>query len=398
MRSHVDKIAQCNFYSGPTVTDVVRAVIEDIYNKGKKNDSRNGEVRYLTDVTMEFTNPLARHLNIKGRKSNIFQLIAETFWVCAGEEKLSPYLVHFLPRAPQYSDDGETWHDAYGPRLLGNATVSNQLQNALELLKSSPVERRAYCSIYDPARDTTIARAEAGVTNPKAIPCNLGLIFWIEYDELKMKVWQRSGDMFFGAGSINPFEFSFIHELMYTALLETYPTLKMGTYRHNVINAHLYTGMEVINKQLENIVVNGSDFSWESGLDNATVSVDSIPLVEDNPFTNWDDIKVYFMLLVRAITSLITEPVGSNANTLETLKQHAISVDTKQEHAVFGTDYSNMLKNYASAVMANVLAENGWKVSWVVSRHNNMMVTNSFETAIRDSSFRKFTFTISDER
>lgn len=239
-----------NSISAEDVSTCVAQTIRQCYDRGVTTKTSKGETRCLFDFTMEIKNPRLRHLNIQGRTSNIFQLIGETLWVLAGKDNIKPYLTTFVPRAPQYSNDGETWHDAYGPRLFG---VNRQLQSALELLEGDINTRQAYVSITDPNLDSQARLAEAGVPN-SARPCNNGIYFWVENNQLMMKTVQRSGDLIFGAGSINLFEFTVIHELMYIFLKRTYPELKLGTYRHNTINLHLYMGDEKIADQVKAIV------------------------------------------------------------------------------------------------------------------------------------------------
>jgi thymidylate synthase len=226
--------------SGSTVSDVVLQAFNKIINEGHYRPSRNGGCTSIFDVTFEVKNPRSRHLHLQGRKSNIFALIAETFWVMAGSDRLYPYLTFFLPRAPQYSDDGVTWSGAYGPRMYDY----NHLASIPDLFRrDSQYTRRAYVPIHDPAKDSTQAietRFGAGELG-KDRPCNLGINFYVQGEnEFTSKVIQRSGDIIFGTGSINPFEFSFLHELMYNEIKKDYPDLKLGPYRWHVTNAHLY--------------------------------------------------------------------------------------------------------------------------------------------------------------
>lgn len=226
--------------SGSTVSETVYNMYYTILTKGHYRPSRNGGCTSIFDATFEVRNPRSRHLSLQGRKSNIFALIAETFWVMAGDDKLYPYLTFFLPRAPQYSDDGETWSGAYGPRLYDN----NQLASIPDLFRrDSLYTRRAWAAIHDPNKDSTEAlekRFGAGELG-KDRPCNLGINFYVVGDnQFVTKVIQRSGDSIFGTGSINPFEFSFLHELMFNEVKKDYPELELGPYRWHVTNCHLY--------------------------------------------------------------------------------------------------------------------------------------------------------------
>jgi len=54
-----------------------------------------------------------------------------------------------------------------------------------------------------------------------------------------MKVQMRSNDIFYGLTFDAPF-FSVVHQHMRLWLLETYPTLELGTYYHCADNIHFY--------------------------------------------------------------------------------------------------------------------------------------------------------------
>ena len=135
---------------GKTVSQAVAESFEAILNDGHHQESRNGGATALYNVNLVVTNPRCRHLNLNGRTSNIFQLIAETFWVMAGANAVRPYLEFFLPRAANYSDDGETWHGAYGSRLY----KYNQIDDAVKLLAADKFSRRAVIQIAMPELDS----------------------------------------------------------------------------------------------------------------------------------------------------------------------------------------------------------------------------------------------------
>lgn len=140
--------------SGNTVSQVVLEAFNTIIHYGHYRPSRNGGCTSIFDTTFEVKNPRSRHLHLQGRKSNIFALIAETFWVMAGDDRVDPYLSFFLPRAPQYSDDGETWSGAYGPRFYDE----NQIVSIPDLFRrDSLYTRRAYVAIHDLHKDSTKA-------------------------------------------------------------------------------------------------------------------------------------------------------------------------------------------------------------------------------------------------
>lgn len=224
-------------FDGPSVDNIVHQAITKILKDGRENSSRNGDVKFITDAEFILRDPRQRHLNLKGRTSNIFQLIAETLWVVAGKDELYPYLVHFLPRAPLYSDDGRTWRGAYGKRIYKHG----QLQAVVDaFVKDGLDTRRATVAIHNPVIDAPMY-INGGTRDT---PCNLIMSFYIDDDgDFSARTIQRSGDVIFGAGSINLFEFSFIQEMMHNIISQAmgakFPDL--GSYRHSTINLHLYS-------------------------------------------------------------------------------------------------------------------------------------------------------------
>lgn len=213
-----------------------------ILNSGRISKNRNsqtlGDIFVEYDVNCVLTNSRNRHLDLNGRKSNIFALIGESLWVLAGRNDIE-YLSKFLPRAKDYSDDGKTWYASYGERMYSNG----QLENILHHFKNDGVyTRRATLSIYDQEKDTARGLMKyLGTTKNLDTPCNQWLNFYVTNNNyLNMKVVQRSGDAIWGAMSINLTEFSILHEIVFNIVNEMYPEVKLGSYNHNVTNLHIY--------------------------------------------------------------------------------------------------------------------------------------------------------------
>lgn len=241
------------------ITDLSTNAIAHLKRVGLHYKSDKGDVVMHPRMELILTNPYQRSLNIKGRKSNIFQLIAETLWIVSGSDRVTGYLSEFLPRAVNYSDDGTTWRGGYGPRLFP------QLNELSKMISDSPMTRQAYISIFDSERDLPSGlKKHYGLDSTKDVPCNVGMNFWVmpEANTLNLEVIQRSGDIFWGTGSINLFEFSFILELILVdvnwqnkALMQ--PELEMGSYCQRVTNLHYYPNN--IGGQVEDIV----DYHYE---------------------------------------------------------------------------------------------------------------------------------------
>ena len=69
--------------------------------------------------------------------------------------------------------------------------------------------------------------------------CTYSINFRIRQDTLNMTVRMRSQDAMYGMGNDAP-SFSFVHEMMFNALKEFYPSLKYGQYYHSADSFHVY--------------------------------------------------------------------------------------------------------------------------------------------------------------
>jgi thymidylate synthase len=217
---------------------------------------RGNETKELTNVTLTIKNPAERCFILPKRNDNIFHKIAETLWVLAGRNDME-FLVRYLPRAVDFSDDGRTWRAAYGARLRNWGHAHNEVPDFLEvdqvkqcasLLHDDPQTRRAVMSLWDPASD---------YGDYKDIPCNNWIHWLIRHSDfvvksstqnkytsqtiesrmaLRMNVAQRSSDILWGFSGINTFEWSVLHMMM-----AYWAGVDMGPLTYFISSFHLYS-------------------------------------------------------------------------------------------------------------------------------------------------------------
>lgn len=225
------------FASGRDINELTRNCYKLLASDAISIPSRNGDCRSLYEFTYRLTDPLKRHLSLAGRKSNIFQLIGETIWVLSGSGKVTGYLETLMPRAPQYSDDGQVWRAAYGPRLF----QYNQLQDVVTFFeRDGKMTRRAVVSIFFPEYDTFTQLEKDGLSDSKDFSCNNLMYFYVTPDDrFHLKVTNRSNDSVFGQG-INITEFSVIQELIFLKVKQIHPELTIGDLTISSNNYHAY--------------------------------------------------------------------------------------------------------------------------------------------------------------
>jgi hypothetical protein len=209
--------------------NVQQALPEALYQLnriGLRRDSRNGPVIMFPEpVTTVYDRPQERVLFWAQRDANPFFHLMESLWMLAGRNDVE-WIARYLPSMAQYSDDGKTFHGAYGYRW--RRAFGEQLDKIAGALAHNRDDRRQVLSMWD-------ANIDLGRTG-KDIPCNLQVIFQITPGgDLDMMVTNRSNDLVWGAYGANAVHFSYLHE--YMALRIGRP---VGKYRQVSANLHVY--------------------------------------------------------------------------------------------------------------------------------------------------------------
>lgn len=210
------------------INEVSGWLLSDLLGHGEEVSSRSGKIKEILNVRLSHGEPRDRIIRFSGRKEDIFHQIAETLWVLGGSKDLR-YLTPFLPKAPQFSDDGgRTWRSGYGPRMRDWGGQVDQVRKVLKRIRDKPTTRRAFISLVDPKVDQTPGQDVA---------CNQVLSFILRGEEPKLHLTTqcRSNDCVWGFQGINFFEFTFLQELLASIL-----GVEVGRFIHNATSFHLY--------------------------------------------------------------------------------------------------------------------------------------------------------------
>lgn len=161
----------------------------------------------------EYTDPRRNVLFDPVRDANPFFHYIEAMWIIVGRNDVRT-LGHLLPRMRDFSDDGETFHGAYGHRLrnwptpeAGEYGIRDQIEDAITLLRDKPTTRQVVLSIWDPARDLG--------AKTKDMPCNDLIMLKVRKGRLNITVNNRSNDAILGCYGANAVQFSMLQ--MYLA-------------------------------------------------------------------------------------------------------------------------------------------------------------------------------------
>ncbi len=215
-----------------------------ILEHGKLRESRNGPVFVMDGpFTTVYTNPLERVMFWPERDANPYFHFMEGLWMLAGRCDVE-WISRFNSNITSYSDDGATFHGAYGYRWR-QYFGQDQLFKIAEMLKENPDDRRAVLQMWD-------VESDLGKTG-KDFPCNLMICFRISINGfLDMTVYNRSNDAIWGAWGANAVHMSMLQELM-----ASWIGVPIGRYWQVANNFHLYKNL--LDKKPELLEVGGDD-------------------------------------------------------------------------------------------------------------------------------------------
>lgn len=209
------------------VNQALRVALEDLSRFGIRRDSRNGPVLVFPEpVTTVYEKPLERVLFWSERDANPFFHLYEALWMLAGRnDVVGP--ARYAKQMVNYSDDGKTFHGAYGYRWK-QWFGFDQLSSIAESLKKNSDDRRQILQMWDP-------KSDLGCTG-KDFPCNVSATFQINTNgALDLCVFNRSNDIVWGCYGANAVHFSFLLEYM-----AKWIGVPVGRYSQISINWHGY--------------------------------------------------------------------------------------------------------------------------------------------------------------
>jgi thymidylate synthase len=224
---------------GRNVHEIFPEALRMLEKQGVKRNSRNGPVTmFPTPVTTVYHNPTERVMYHPARDANPFFHLAESLWMLGGRNDVD-FVSRYVPRMKDYSDDGVTFHGAYGKRWRGHFPMDgnrynrvfgyrDQLDSIIKDLSVNKDDRRCVLSMWD----ATVDLGRDG----KDFPCNTQATFQVGCDgRLNMMVTNRSNDIIWGAYGANAVQFSMLLEFMARCI-----EVPVGTYYQVSANFHAY--------------------------------------------------------------------------------------------------------------------------------------------------------------
>jgi hypothetical protein len=269
---------------------------------GVEEASRNGSVIVAPGpVTTVYTHPQERVLFSPLRDANPFFHLMEALWMMAGRNDVQ-WPVQFNSKFGQFSDDGATFHGAYGFRWR-HWFGYDQLDIIVKELRKNPTSRRCVLAMWDAsewhykpeghnAEGSNIeGDLHTAVNNGKDVPCNTHAYLDVRGGRLNITVCCRSNDALWGAYGANAVHFSVLQEVMAAAV-----GVPVGVYTQVSNNFHAYT--DVFNREkLWQLVEDGRkhDLYTAPVFHKLIPSRSTIPLVNTTSDVWFDDLRHFIL-------------------------------------------------------------------------------------------------------
>lgn len=155
--------------------NTLRHLVQD----GKLAEPRNKKCRELLgwQTVVDMNMPV---MSIAARKLSYKFMAAEAAWILSGDNRVSTIKKH-APRITEFSDDGLTFHGAYGPKVI------DQIPYVAHALSQDRESRQAVINIW---RERPVPT--------KDVPCTVSLQFMIRDNRLHCFDTMRSSDIWLG--------------------------------------------------------------------------------------------------------------------------------------------------------------------------------------------------------
>jgi thymidylate synthase len=226
------------------VNDALYGALEKLKEYGYERDSRNGKVlMFEGPVTTLYDMPRERVLFDENRDANPYFHFMESLWMIAGRNDVK-WISQFNSNIKNYSDDGKTFHGAYGYRWRKHFNTGvqhdsqvpwpiDQVDIVVNRLKEDPTDRRSLIQMWD-------APVDLGKSG-KDFPCNIAIMFArnVQNGKLDMTVVNRSNDIIWGCYGANVVHMSMLQEYMAGRI-----GVEVGNYWQISNNLHYYQNVK----------------------------------------------------------------------------------------------------------------------------------------------------------
>lgn len=217
-------------------------VFNDLKNNSIESAPRGQKIKELLNYSIKLHPIRDRFCSFSERNLSMKYLSGEFAWYLRGDLNDDSIVTYSKFWNKIKSDTLPFWNSNYGYYFF----QMKQYEHIIKSLIEDKDSRQAVCIINSPA---------VMMSNSFDKICTYSVSFNIRNDKLNMIVNMRSNDAIRGF-CIDVVMFSFIYEMVYNELKETYKDLKIGNYWHNADSFHIY---ELHWDMMNSIIENGGE-------------------------------------------------------------------------------------------------------------------------------------------
>jgi thymidylate synthase len=163
------------------------------------------------------------------KKLHMKSIVHELLWFLDGDTNTAYLKRHGVSIWDEWADDNGDLGPVYGKQWRSWAAPDgrtiDQIQEAVETLKTNPDSRRIIVSAWNPADIPDMALA----------PCHCLFQFYVAEGKLSCQLYQRSADVFLGV------PFNIASYALLTLMMAQVTGLHPGEFVHTFGDAHLYS-------------------------------------------------------------------------------------------------------------------------------------------------------------
>jgi len=258
-------------------------LIRDLINNGtpvvRRGLSAFEILSYTSKINMK--QPL---ITIRERNVNYKFLFHEAYYILTGKNNME--ILESMKGFYKYSDDGNLFRGAYGPRII------NQLSHIVLSLLEDPFTRQAVLTIWEP-----------NPAKSKDIPCTISMHFQLRQDKtneyfLDCFVTMRSSDAFIG-WIYDVFNFSMISLYVLLLLKRSILNVESNSFKSmdKIENLHLNLGNLYLTANNQHIYSENIDFVTRFLLDSKEEDnlrkINLVNIPAEIAMLSYDDLDIF---------------------------------------------------------------------------------------------------------
>ena len=210
------------------------SLLSEILDNGVSKNDRTGTGTISLFGAQRRFNLAAGFPLVTTKKVHLKSIIYELLWFLKGETNIKYLNDHGVTIWDEWADENGDLGPIYGKQWTAwqayDSSVINQIQNAVDMIKKNPDDRRIIVSGWNVADLQNLIAGKK--TAPP--PCHTMFQFYAANHKLSCQLYQRSADVFLGV------PFNIASYALLTMMMAQVTGLDLGDFVHTFGDVHIY--------------------------------------------------------------------------------------------------------------------------------------------------------------